>query len=122
MDDEEIVRLVATMMLKSLGHDVTCVENGEEAVEIFQDAVKSGRPFDVVILDLTVKGSMGGEQAAIKLHEIDPAIKLIVSSGYSENAVLSNYQAYGFAAYLDKPYTVEALRDCLNDLLSQSEA
>jgi DNA-binding NarL/FixJ family response regulator len=60
---------------------------------------------------------MGGEQAVKKLRELDPNIKAIVSSGYADNPVVSDYQAYGFAAYLNKPYKIDSLRDCLNALL-----
>jgi two-component system cell cycle sensor histidine kinase/response regulator CckA len=120
MDDEEIVRIVASMMVKSLGHDITCTENGENAIEKFSEAMRSGRPFDVVILDLTVKGNMGGAQAAVELRQIDPAVKIIVSSGYSDSAAVSSYRSYGFAASLNKPYTIETLRDTLNNMLRRS--
>jgi CheY-like chemotaxis protein len=120
MDDEEIVRMVASMMVKSLGHDITCTENGENAIAKFSEAMSSGRPFDVVILDLTVKGNMGGAQAAVELRQIDPAVKIIVSSGYSDSAAVSSYRSYGFAASLNKPYTIETLRDTLNNVLRRS--
>jgi two-component system cell cycle sensor histidine kinase/response regulator CckA len=117
MDDEEVVRLVAAEMLSSLGHEATCVETGEDAVEKFRQADESGHPFDVVILDLTVKGGMGGEQAAAKLREIDPQVRIIVSSGYSDSPVVSDYRSHGFAAFLNKPYMIEDLSEKLNALL-----
>jgi two-component system cell cycle sensor histidine kinase/response regulator CckA len=119
MDDEEVVRLVVATMLESLGHEVTCAADGEDAIEKFIQARESGRPFDAVILDLTVKGNMGGEQAAAKLRETDPGARIIVSSGYSDSQVVSDYRSYGFAASLNKPFTIEALRDTLSALLCQ---
>lgn len=119
MDDEELVRDVAAQMLEALGHEAVCTENGGEAIEKLREAVRNGKkPFDAAILDLTVKGGMGGAQVAARLAEIDPRIKIIVSSGYSDNSVVSNYRAYGFAASLGKPYTIELLRDTLGGLLN----
>ncbi len=120
MDDEDIVTQVVKAMIDILGHDVVCAANGEEAIEKFKRARDEGRPFDVVILDLTVKGGMGGEQALGRLREIDSGIKAIVSSGYSDSPVVSDYRSYGFSAFLNKPYMIEALRDSLNALLLQS--
>ena len=119
MDDEEIVRDVVSQMLQTIGHEVVCTENGEEAIEKLREATGCGRKniFDAAILDLTVKGGMGGEQVAAKLAEIDPDIKIIVSSGYSDSSIVSNYRAYGFSASLSKPYTIEVLKETLNSLL-----
>jgi CheY-like chemotaxis protein len=118
MDDEEMLRAVAAEMIKALGHVVECARDGEDAIAKFMQARESGRPFDVVILDLTVKGGgMGGEHAVKKLREIDPNIKAVVSSGYADNPVVSDYQSYGFAAFLNKPYKIDSLRDSLNALL-----
>ena len=118
MDDEEQVRDVVREMMEVLGHEVECAENGEDAIEKFRQAGKSGKPFDVVILDLNVKGGMGGERTVRKLGEIDPNVTAIVSSGYSDNPVLSDYRSYGFTACLNKPYTIHALKDSLNSLLT----
>jgi PAS domain S-box-containing protein len=114
MDDEELVRNVAKDMLEALGHEVQCAPNGERAIEMFCHARESGSPFDVVILDLTVKGGMGGEDAVRKLREIDPEVVAVVSSGYADNSVVADFQAYGFSAFLNKPYNLGALRDCIN--------
>ena len=117
MDDEELVRNVAKEMVEALGHEVRCASDGEMAIEMFCHARESGSPFDVVILDLTVKGGMGGEDAVRKLREIDTGVVAVVSSGYSDNAVVANFQKYGFSAFLNKPYQIDALRDCINKLL-----
>ncbi|HET6418504.1 MAG TPA: ATP-binding protein [Geobacteraceae bacterium] len=118
MDDEELIRSVATEMMEFLGHEVESAEDGESAIEKFRQATESGRPFDVVILDITVKGGMGGELAIKMLREMDPHIKAIVSSGYSDSPVASDYRAYGFTSFLNKPYQIEELRESLNALFS----
>ena len=117
MDDEELVQSVAKEMIDALGHEVECADNGENAVEKFRLALKSGRPFDVVILDLTIKGGMGGEQTIRILREIDPDVKAIVSSGYADNPVIADYRSYGFLDRLNKPYNIDAVSDSLNALL-----
>ncbi len=117
MDDEEIIRDVLKGMIEGLGHTVESASNGQEAVNKFKQAQNSGAPFDAVILDLTVKGGMGGEQTIRSLMEMDPGIKAIVSSGYGEGPVLSNYQSYGFSAILKKPFLSAALEKTLNSLV-----
>jgi len=117
MDDEEMVRKVAREMISSLGHSVVCAENGEAAVEKFQEAMTEGNPFDVVILDLTVKGGMGGEETVKLLRKIDPEARVIVSSGYADNPIVSDYSFYGFSTFLNKPYNIKALQDRLSGLL-----
>ncbi|MDA8239009.1 MAG: ATP-binding protein [Nitrospiraceae bacterium] len=119
MDDEEMVRLVATEMLEALGHDAEAARDGDEAIVRFLDARKSGKPFDVVILDLTVKGGMGGEHTVRKIQEIDPGVLAVVSSGYADNPVVAGFRSHGFAAFLNKPYRIDALRDCLSALLAR---
>ncbi len=118
MDDEEIIRAVAGEMLIAFGHDVASAETGETALEAYQAARNAGSPFDVVILDLTIRGGMGGLETLRKLIEIDPGVKAVVSSGYSDDAVLSNYREQGFRAFLKKPYNIEELQGILNPLLA----
>jgi PAS domain S-box-containing protein len=117
MDDEEMVRNVTARMVATLGHAVATAANGEEALELFRAARDEGRPFDVVLLDLTVRNGMGGEEAMRRLLALDPGVKAVVSSGYSDAAVVADYRAHGFAAHLKKPYRTEELRDCLVSLL-----
>lgn len=117
MDDEEQVRDVAMGLIDALGHNVECAENGEVAIEKFRQARNSGTPFDIVILDLTIRGGMGGEEAIGKLREIDPDVTAIVSTGYSDNPVVSEYRTYGFATYLNKPYSIHSLKESLDSLL-----
>jgi CheY-like chemotaxis protein len=119
MDDEELVRKVAYELLTGLDHDVELAVHGGEAVEKYRQAKAAGRPFDVVILDLTIRGGIGGEETMRKLLEIDPGVKAIVSSGYSNDSVVANYRDHGFAAFLKKPYDLTDLQTTLNALLGE---
>ncbi|MGC2064278.1 MAG: PAS domain-containing protein [Thermodesulfovibrionales bacterium] len=118
MDDEDLVRKVAQAMVTALGHDVVSAEDGKKAVELFRRAREAGTPFDLVILDLTVKGGMGGEEAIRKIREIDPDVTAVVSSGYADSPVVADYRTYGFSAVLNKPYTIDAINDMLESLLA----
>ena len=117
MDDEDIVRAVTLEMLRTLGHEVEAVANGERAVSAFREAKAAGRPFDVVLLDLTVRGGMGGRDTLPHLRAIDPDVVAVVSSGYSDDAILADYRKNGFAAALTKPYTLATMRDVIDALL-----
>jgi two-component system cell cycle sensor histidine kinase/response regulator CckA len=119
MDDEEVVRTITGHMLAGLGYEVDFAENGEEAVEKYAAAFKAERPFDAVILDVTVRGGMGGRETIRKLASIDPSVRGIVSSGYSSDDILSQYRDYGFLAVLTKPYQIEELGLALHGLLSK---
>jgi len=119
MDDDPKVREVLGSMLKVLGHQVTECTDGVEAVELYRMGISSGRPFDAVIMDLTVPGGMGGEKAIDHLRKLDPRVKAIVSSGYANNPVLSSYIEYGFSGSLVKPFSIAVLREELDSVLSQ---
>ena len=119
MDDDSKIRHVLSGMLKILGHRVTEAADGAEAIELYRKKITLGKPFDVVIMDLTIPGGMGGEAAIKILKEIDPEVKAIVSSGYSANPVLSNYSDYGFSGELVKPFRIATLEKELNLLLSR---
>jgi len=120
MDDEEMIRELARVMLKSLGHEGASAETGETALAAYRAAQAAGRPFDVVILDLTIRGGMGGLEIMRELVGIDPEVKAVVSSGYSEDEVLSSYREHGFRAVLAKPYSRAELQRVLGELLSES--
>lgn len=106
MDDEAIIRDLALRLFTILGYEVETAADGKEAVEKYREARIAGRPFGVVILDLTVKGGMGGEEALKRLKAIDPEVKAIVSSGYSIDSVMSDYKAAGFSGMIAKPYSL----------------
>ena len=121
MDDEEAIRSLTIDVLKMLGYEAVSVSNGEEAIRLYKRAMEEGRPFDAVIMDLTIAGGMGGEEAAKKIREIDPETKIIVSSGYSSSAVMSQYRLHGFDAALPKPYNINQLREVLLEVLEEGD-
>lgn len=121
MDDDTIIRAVAGYMLTTLGYEADIVENGEQAVVKYADAVSSRKPYDAVILDMTVRGGMGGTDALDKIREIDPAVKAIVSSGYSDDPLTLRYHDYGFKAILPKPYELGELSRVLHALLNGND-
>jgi len=113
MDDQPYIRRMVAKMLTYLGYEVEFAKNGSEAIEMYKRAKESGQSFDAVILDLTVPGEMGGECAIGKLIEIDPDVKAIITSGYSNNPIMSEYEQYGFSASITKPYTINELSKTL---------
>ncbi|MDM8537415.1 ATP-binding protein [Desulfobacterales bacterium HSG17] len=118
MDDEEMIRDLVCHILKKLGYEPGCAKDGIEAVFMYKKALASGKSYDAVILDLTIQGGgMGGCETIKKLAEINPAIKSIVSSGYSNEPIMSEYKNYGFKGALAKPYTSKELKEELQKLL-----
>ena len=109
MDDEPLIRSMAVLFMERLGYDCEVAVDGAEAVKKYQEAMAAGRKYEVVVMDLTVPGGMGGREAMEHLRRIDPGVYAIVSSGYSRDPVLANYQAHGFQAVLPKPYGLEQL-------------
>lgn len=120
MDDEELVRDVAGEMLKYLGFEVQCVENGEQAVQEFIRARESGRPYTVVLLDLTIPCGMGGRETLARLIELDPSVKAFASSGNAGDPVIEEYGRYGFSGVLTKPYRLEDLSKALGGFCQKS--
>jgi PAS domain S-box-containing protein len=104
MDDEEAIRDLAQDLLTMLGYEVEVAKDGRECIDLYCDARRGGQPFDVVILDLTIPGGMGGGATVQKLKEIDPEVKAIVSSGYSDDPIMANYYECGFCGVIPKPY------------------
>ena len=121
MDDEEMIRNLAGNILKRLGYEPAFAQNGDEAIALYQEALSDGTPFDAVILDLTVKGGLGGKETIQKLVAIDPAVRGIVSSGYANDPGVTNYREYGFCAVVAKPYRIKEISDQLERLLGRRE-
>ncbi len=117
MDDEKLMRNMVSQMLHRLGYQVAVASDGAEAIQIFKDAKERGEPFDMVILDLTVKGGMGGLQALKELQQYDPQTRAIVSSGYSQDPVIASFKQYGFCGAITKPYSLQKLREVLDSFL-----
>jgi PAS domain S-box-containing protein len=119
MDDEQVVREVAGRMLKHIGYgDIEFAADGAEAIRMYKAAMDSGRPFNVVILDLTIPGGIGGKEAIRELLIIDPGVKAIVSSGYAEQSVMAEYLEYGFIGMVAKPYTIEELSKSVDEAVN----
>jgi two-component system cell cycle sensor histidine kinase/response regulator CckA len=117
MDDEEAIREVAHTMLAGLGYEAETARDGQEAVDKFKKAIEIKRPFDLVIMDLTIKGGMGGVQTLGCLREIEPSVRAVVSSGYSNDPIMADYRNHGFIGVLIKPYRIANLADVLNAVL-----
>jgi two-component system, cell cycle sensor histidine kinase and response regulator CckA len=116
MDDEALIRNLATQLLQHLGYRVTSCGNGEDAVALYGAAFKSGAPYLTAIIDLTIPGGMGGREAAQHILEIDPGARLVVSSGYSNDPVMADFTNHGFWAAMAKPYRVSELAQILDRL------
>jgi len=109
MDDEDLVRDVAGRMLERVGHRVAFARDGAEALAAYAQAQGEGQPFDVVIMDLTIPGGMGGKEAVSRLLQIDPQARVIVSSGYSNDPIMADHERHGFCGVVAKPYQSEEL-------------
>jgi two-component system cell cycle sensor histidine kinase/response regulator CckA len=120
MDDEDIIREMLEKMLNLAGYEVELAADGAEAIERYRGAKESGRPFDAVIMDLTIPGGMGGKKAIRELIKIDPNVKAIVSSGYATDPIMSDYKKYGFSAVVTKPYSVAHLEETLLSIFTKT--
>ena len=118
MDDEAPIRMLAGAIFKRMGYDYTAALNGDEVLHEYAAARSAGRPYDLVMLDLTVPGGMGGAEAMEKLRQMDPDVRAIVSSGYSSDPVMANYRDHGFQAMVTKPYEMAVLVKTINDVLA----
>lgn len=118
MDDEDMIRKLTAACLGNIGYEVVTAADGAEAIKLFKEAREAGKPFDVVIMDLTVPGGMGGKEALKGMVEIDPGVKAIVSSGYSNDPIMASYREFGFSNSIAKPYKIVELYQVLHDVLS----
>jgi len=118
MDDEPYIRELLKDFLEMLGFEVVTVANGQEAIETYAKSLQQGHtPIDVSILDLTIRGGLGGKETSKKIKGLNPRAKIIVASGYSTDSILSDYKEYGFAARLSKPFTIEEINKVLLKVL-----
>ncbi|KAB2889670.1 MAG: PAS domain S-box protein [Desulfobulbaceae bacterium] len=117
MDDDEPVLGILRSMLEAAGHRVHVSHDGRECVEVFRSLVKSGQPVDLAIVDLTVRGGVGGRETVALLHEMEPGLPVIVSSGYSNDPVMASYREFGFCGAVSKPYEYEDLLLAVNRVL-----
>ncbi len=117
MDDDKSIINTVSKMLKYFGFSVDSATNGEEAINKYKKALAAEEPYRIVILDLTIPGKMGGREAIEELKKLDPGIKAVVSSGYSNDPVMANYSEYGFSAVVKKPFIIEELEEVLSTVL-----
>ncbi len=113
MDDENAIRVIAGKILTRNGFSVATAVGGHETVELYKQAMAAGAPFDLVIMDLTIPGGIGGKEAIKRLMAIDPQVKAIVSSGYADDPVMANHAEYGFKGIVAKPYTQSELLEAV---------
>ncbi len=121
MDDEESILEMVGRMLNRMGYETIFATDGAQAIEMYRDAYQLQESFDVVILDLTIPGGMGGAETVIELLKIDPNTNAVVSSGYSNDPAMANYQDYGFCDVVPKPYTMTQLSEVLNKIFEDKE-
>jgi CheY-like chemotaxis protein len=122
MDDEKVVRKVLGLTLNGMGHEVELAEDGRAAIEAYKKANSLGRHFDVVILDLTVSGGMGGQEAIQELLKIDPDVKAIAISGYVDSPVILEPERHGFKGAVPKPFDVDTLQEILARVMGSKAA
>jgi two-component system cell cycle sensor histidine kinase/response regulator CckA len=119
VDDENMVRSVAQEMLQHMGYEVEGARDGKEAIQLYKDSLKSSNPFSAVVMDLTIPGGMGGRETIKELLLLDPHVKAVVSSGYSNDPVMGQFESYGFKGVVCKPYDVEELHAVLCKVINQ---
>ena len=118
MDDEEMLRTVTASQLTHLGHEVSVAADGEEAVRLYADHKERGAGFDLVIMDLTIPGGMGGREAVAEILRLDPDAKVVVASGYSNDPIMANCRDYGFAAAVAKPFNLKELQAVISRVVA----
>ncbi|MCP4291683.1 MAG: response regulator [bacterium] len=116
MDDELEIRIILEKMLNDLGHKTSGAARGEDAIQSYRQAIENDDAFDLVFLDLTIPGGMGGLETLSFLRKLNPKVRAIVSSGYSEDPAMGHYKKLGFAGILEKPFNYDDLQVCLESL------
>ncbi len=119
VDDEKIMRQFLVEAIHRAGLEAVAVADGRDAIVSYEQALATQHPFDVVVMDLTIPGGMGGEETIKQLKSIDPHVKAIVSSGYSDTPIMTDFMRYGFSDVICKPYNIIELHTALSRLLKK---
>ncbi|HEX2746750.1 MAG TPA: response regulator [Verrucomicrobiales bacterium] len=119
LEDEPLIRQLIALHLTNIGCEVTQTSDGSETVARYHESISKGQPYDLLVMDLSIPGGMGGAAAMEKIRQMDPGVRAIVSSGYSDDPVMSRYLDYGFRAVLPKPYQPQELRELVEELLQE---
>jgi len=118
MDDERMIRSLVETALSRIGYKVVSAEDGAEAVDLYKKAEEAGTPIDLIIMDLTIPGGVGGKDAVKKIHKINPAARVLVSSGYSNDPVMADFSKYGFCGAIVKPFPITELIEIVGKTMS----
>ncbi len=118
MDDDKAIQETTKKILCLIGYDVAIAENGKETIELYKNAKEINKPFDAVLIDLIIPAAMGGEETIKKLREIDPDVKAIVCSGYSNSQTIANFKQFGFKDFIIKPFRMQELNDVLQRVIN----
>lgn len=113
MDDEEMIGEIACQIIEFIGLDAVWVSDGVEAIAEYRKQLATQEPYSAVIMDLSIPNGMGGKEAISEILEIDKSAKVYVSSGYSNDPMMINYQDYGFTGVLNKPFDLAAMQETL---------
>jgi CheY-like chemotaxis protein len=119
MDDEQIILDVTGEILTFLKYDVMTAKDGQAAVDLYKKEKAAGSPFDMVILDLSVPNGLGGKETIELLRTVDPDVKAVVSSGYTNDPVVQDFSRYGFSERLTKPYNIKEMRNLLESVIKK---
>ena len=117
VDDEEIILDVSREVLRFLGYDAAFAKEGAAAIALYAQEKEAGKPFDLVIIDLTIPEGMGGRETIEKLLQYDPNAKAVVSSGYTNDPVMQDFAQYGFSGRLTKPYRINEMKALLESMI-----
>jgi CheY-like chemotaxis protein len=119
MDDEQIILDVTGEILKFLNYDVMSARDGLAAIDLYKKEKAAGSPFDIVILDLSVPNGLGGKETIEQLRNFDPAVKAVVSSGYTNDPIVQDFSHYGFSERLTKPYNIQEMKNLLEKVIKK---
>ena len=117
MDDDTQIHKTLNRILQKINIQVESAFDGQETLKKYKNAIADDNKFDLVIMDLTIPGGMGGKETIKHLRKVDPKAKVIVSSGYSDDPIMANYKLYGFDEVMAKPYSIDKLKEVISKFL-----